>query len=72
MKPIIFEVSAPAYSRSDSTVVRISSHNYDNIKRIAHMTRQTVTAVANRLLEEALKSVQLVETPLYDMNIKED
>jgi hypothetical protein len=71
MKPIIFEVSAPAYSRSDSTVIRISGHNHDNIKHIAHMTRQTVTAVADRLLEEALKSVQLVETPVYDMTMKE-
>lgn len=71
MKPIIFEVSAPAYSRSDSAVIRISGHNHDNIKRIAHMTRQTVTAVADRLPEEALKSVQLVEAPLYEMKVSE-
>ena len=71
MKPIIFEVTTPAYSRSDSAVIRISGHNHDNIKRIAHMTRQTVTAVADRLLEEAIKNVQLVETPVYDMTMKE-
>lgn len=71
MKPIIFEVTTQTYSRADSAVIRISGPNHETIKRITHMTRQTVTAVADRLLEEAIKNVQLVETPLYDMTMKE-
>lgn len=71
MKPIIFEVTTPTYTQAGSAVIRISGPNHETIKRVAHMTRQTVTAVADRLLEEALKNVQLVETPLYDMTMKD-
>ena len=70
MKKIEFEV-APPKGRSDS-VIRISADLYHEIARISTLTRQPMTAIANRLLAEALKAVELVETPLYDLCLKQE
>jgi hypothetical protein len=71
MKSIKFEVPADQ-GRSNASVIRIGVEQYKEISRIAKMTRLPMTEIANRLLAEALKAVELVETPLYDLNIKED
>jgi (E)-4-hydroxy-3-methylbut-2-enyl-diphosphate synthase len=44
---------------------------YDTVVSMKASSVSTMIA-ANRLLAEALKAVELVETPLYDLNIKED
>ena len=71
MKSFKFEVPAEQ-GRANASVIRISAEQYKEISRIAKMTRLPMTEIANRLLAEALKAVELVETPLYDLNIKED
>lgn len=71
MKPIRFEIPAEQ-GRANANVIRIGVEQYKEISRIAKMTRLPMTEIANRLLTEALKAVELVETPLYDLNIKED
>lgn len=71
MKSIKFEVPAEQ-GRANGSVIRIGAEYYKEISRIAKMTRLPMTEIANRLLAEALKAVELVETPLYDLNIKED
>ena len=71
MKSIKFEVPADQ-GRVNASVIRIGAEQYKEISRIAKMTRLPMAEIANRLLAEALKAVELVETPLYDMNIKED
>ena len=71
MKPIKFEVPAEQ-GRANASVIRIGVEQYKEISRIAKMTRLPMTEIANRLLAEALKAAELVETPLYDLNIKED
>lgn len=71
MKPIRFEIPAEQ-GRANANVIRIGAEQYKEISRIAKMTRLPMTEIANRLLTEALKAVELVETPLYDLNIKED
>jgi hypothetical protein len=71
MKSIKFEVPAEQ-GRANANVIRIGADQYNQISRIAKLTRQPMTEIANRLLAEALKAVELVETPLYDLNIKED
>jgi hypothetical protein len=71
MKPIRFEVPAEQ-GRANANVIRIGVNQYNQISHISKLTRQPMTEIANRLLAEALKVVELVETPLYDLNIKED
>lgn len=71
MKSIKFKVPAEQ-GRVNASVIRIGAEQYKEISRIAKMTRMPMTEIANRLLAEALKAVELVETPLYDLNIKED
>ena len=71
MKSIKFEVPAEQ-GRGNANVIRIGAEQYKEISRIAKMTRLPMPEIANRLLAEALKAVELVETPLYDLNIKED
>lgn len=71
MKSIKFEIPAEQ-GRANASVIRIGAEQYKEISRIAKMTRLPMAEIANRLLAEALKAVELVETPLYDLNIKED
>lgn len=71
MKPIRFEIPAEQ-GRANASVIRIGTEQYKEISRISKLTRLPMTEIANRLLAEALKAVELVETPLYEMNIKED
>ena len=52
-------------------VLRVSRANYDRVAEIANLTRQPIKVVADRLLEEALEHVKLVETKLYNMQFEE-
>ena len=73
MKPIKIEIpAAPKYQRETSMLIRVSGDLHEAISKIAFLTRQPITQVANRLLAEALNAVELVETPLYNMNIKQN
>lgn len=68
MKPIKLEV-APQH-RSNSGVIRISGEMYAALSRLSILTRQPIGTIASTLLTEALGAVELVEVPLYNMNIK--
>lgn len=70
MKPIKLEVAPQA--RSNSGVIRISSEMYSALSRLSILTRQPIVTIANTLLTEALSAVELVEVPLYNMNIKQN
>lgn len=67
MQSIEFQV--PTADRGKE-VLRVSKANYDRISEISSLTRQPIKVVADRLLEEALKHVKLVETKLYEMQIE--
>lgn len=71
MKSIKLEV-APQTTRTGSNVIRISGEMYVHLSRLSVLTRQSISDIANRLLTEALAAVELVETPLYDMKMKEE
>lgn len=71
MKTIKLEV-APQPNRASSNVIRISGEMYVHLSRLSVLTRQSISDIANRLLAEALAAVELVETPLYDMKMKEE
>lgn len=71
MKPIKIEIpAAPKHQRETSMLIRVSGDLHEAISKIAFLTRHPISHVANRLLAEALNAVELVETPLYNMNIK--
>ena len=70
MKTIKFEVAPAAPTRANSGVIRISGEMYDDLSRLSIMTRQPISTIANKLLTEALSAVELVEVPLYNMNMK--
>lgn len=70
MKTIKFEVAAPAPVRTNNSVIRISGEMYAALSRLSLLTRQPIASIANTLLAEALGSVELVEVPLYNMNMK--
>ena len=70
MKTIMFEVAAPAPVRANNSVIRISGEMYAALSRLSLLTRQPIASIANTLLAEALGSVELVEVPLYNMNMK--
>ena len=70
MKTIKFEVAAPAPVRANNSVIRISGEMYAALSRLSIMTRQPIVTIANTLLTEALSAVELVEVPLYNMNMK--
>ena len=72
MKTIKFEVAAPAPVRTNNSVIRISGEMYAALSRLSLLTRQPIASIANTLLVEALGSVELVEVPLYNMNMKTD
>lgn len=72
MKKIVFECPTAPTQRANDGVIRINTALYREIALLAHKTRQPITKIANTLLEEALKAVELVETPLYDLTIRED
>lgn len=69
MKTIKFE-AAPAPTRANSGVIRISGEMYAALSRLSIMTRQPIVTIANTLLTEALSAVELVEVPLYNMTVK--
>lgn len=69
MKPIRLEVAAPS-QRANSGVIRISGELYAHLSRLSILTRQPIAYIANTLLTEALSAVELVEVPLYNMNVK--
>ena len=70
MKTIKFEGAAPAPIRANNSVIRISGEMYAALSRLSLLTRQPIASIANTLLAEALGSVELVEVPLYNMNMK--
>lgn len=71
MKPIKLEV-APQAKGTGSNVIRISGEMYADLSQLSVITRLPISDIANRLLAEALKAVELVEVPLYNIKIKED
>lgn len=73
MKKIVFELPPnPKHNRNDSQLIRVSGEIHEALSRLSIATRQPITQIANRLLAEALSVVELVETPLYNMTIKEE
>lgn len=72
MKEIQFRVPAENNSSRPKSLIRVSDRHYDAIVDIAKMTHLPMKQIADRLLEEALKHVQLVEIPLYEMRFKEE
>ena len=70
MKKIKVEVAPAAPTRANSGVIRISGEMYAALSRLSLLTRQPIASIANTLLAEALGSVELVEVPLYNMNMK--
>ena len=72
MKKIVFECPSAPAQRANDGVIRINTALYHEIALLAHKTRQPITKIANVLIEEALKAVELVEAPLYDLTIRED
>ena len=72
MKEIQFRVPAENNSSGPKSLIRVSDKHYAEIQRISRMAHLPMKQIADRLLEEALKAVELVEIPLYEMRFKEE
>ncbi len=69
------KIKLPNYSKSRSDnpgVIRVSTGIYDQLNELSKMTRWPIKTLADKLLTEALKNVELVECKLYNMEMKED
>lgn len=72
MQEIQFRVPDENGSSGPRSLIRISDKHYAEIQRISRMTHLPMKHIADRLLEEALKHVKLVEVPLYEMHFEEE
>lgn len=69
------KIKLPNYSKSRSDnpgVIRVSTGIYDQLNELSKMTRMPIKQLADRLLTEAIKNVELVECKLYNMEMRED
>lgn len=68
------KIKLPNYSKPQSDnpgVIRVSTGIYDQLNELSKMTRMPIKQLADRLLTEAFKNVELVECKLYNMEMRE-
>lgn len=69
------KIKLPNYSKSrpnNPGVIRVSPGIYDQLNELSKMTRWPIKFLADKLLTESLKRVELVECKLYNMEMEED
>lgn len=72
MKKIVYEVPERNHQCQEQRVVKVSAKNYTRITKIAHATRLPIYRIVDDLLAAALEDVELVEVPLYEMQMRKE
>ncbi len=72
MKKIEYKVPENSVRYQEQRVVKVSCKAYSQITRIAHATRLPIYRIVDDLLTAALENVELVEVPLYEMQMREE
>lgn len=72
MKKIVYEVPERNRQCQEQRVVKVSTKNYTQITKIAHATRLPIYRIVDDLLAAALEDVELVEVPLYEMQMRKE